>query len=70
MLLTWRGECIAGAVTRMKQIIINADDATHAWIAEQAKLQRRTIGNQALFVLWQHRNSAKPTESAKKGARK
>jgi len=68
----------------MKQIIINADDATHAWIAEQAKLQRRTIGNQALFVLWQHRNSvkhaesvlrqyrnaAKPTESAKKGARK
>ncbi len=54
----------------MKQIIINADDATHAWIAEQAKLQRRTIGNQALFVLWQYRNSAKPAESAKKGARK
>lgn len=67
----------------MKQIIINADDATHAWIAEEAKIQRRTIGNQALFVLWQHRNSAKraevlwkhynsakPTESAKKGARK
>lgn len=67
----------------MKQIIINADDATHAWIAEQAKIQRRTIGNQALFVLWQYRdsakraevlwkhyNSAKPTESAKKGARK
>ncbi len=51
----------------MKQIIINADDETHAWIAEQAKLQRRTIGNQALFVLWQHR---KPAESAKKGARK
>ena len=54
----------------MKQIIINADDETHAWIAEEAKIQRRTIGNQALFVLWQHRNSAKPTESAKKGARK
>ncbi len=68
----------------MKQIIINADDATHAWIAEEAKIQRRTIGNQALFVLWQYRNSmkhaeavllryrnsAKPTESAKKGARK
>ena len=70
MLLTWRGECIAGAVTRMKQIIINADDATHAWIAEEAKIQRRTIGNQALFVLWQYRNSAKPAESAKKGARK
>lgn len=54
----------------MKQIIINADDETHAWLAELAKLQRRTIGNQALFFLWQHRNSAKPTESSKKGVRK
>ena len=38
-------------VTPMKQIVINADDDTHAWIAEQAKNERRTNGNQALHLL-------------------
>lgn len=52
----------------MKQIIINADEATHAWLAEQAKAECRTIGNQALYLLGLNRLS-KPAKPTKKGAR-
>lgn len=50
----------------MKQIIINADKETHAWLAAQAKEQCRTIGNQALFLIGLHRL---PKTSTKKGAK-
>jgi hypothetical protein len=50
----------------MKQIIINADDETHAWIAAQAKEQCRSIGNQALYLLGLKRPTKQP---AKKKAR-
>jgi hypothetical protein len=59
----------SGVTTPMKQIIINADDETHAWLAEQAKAECRTIGNQALFLLGLNRPASKPSKT-KKGARK
>jgi hypothetical protein len=56
-----------GVTTPMKQIIINADEETHAWLAAQAKEQCRSIGNQALFLLGLKR-PAKP--SKKKGGKR
>lgn len=58
----------AGVTTPMKQIIINADEETHAWIAAQAKEQCRSIGNQALFLLGLKRPAKQP--SKRKGVRK
>ena len=57
----------SGVTTPMKQIIINTDDETHAWLAKQAKEQCRSIGNQALFLLGLNRPAKQP--SKKKGAK-
>lgn len=34
-----------------KQIIIHTDDATHAWLKQEAQRERRTLGNQVLALL-------------------
>lgn len=35
----------------MKQIVVNADPETHAWIAELAATEKRSMGNQVLAML-------------------
>ena len=37
--------------TGMKQILINADIETHAWLHELARLEKRTLGAQVLYLL-------------------
>jgi hypothetical protein len=34
-----------------KQIIIHTDELTHAWLSDEAKASRRTLGNQVLYLL-------------------
>ena len=51
----------------MKQIVINADAETHAWLAELAKKECRTIGNQALVMLGIKRTTKPKTRKAKGG---
>lgn len=44
----------------MKQIVVNADPETHAWVQSLARAEKRTMGNQVLALLGIVRQTEKP----------